>query len=79
MSAANFVMVSATPETKPEDLILFLCKECDEEMPAMDSDSHAVRRHKASSIRVFNSEWGYASWVMEQDALRKIRETKERT
>lgn len=76
MTTANFVMVpyAGNPDAEVE----FVCKECDETMTAMDSDSHAIRRHKASSIRVFNTEYGYVVWVEEQEALRKIRETQSK-
>ena len=68
MSAANFVIV---PSDNADEIVEFVCKECDETVQAMESDSHAVRRHKAPSIRVFNTETGYLTWVLEQEALRQ--------
>ncbi len=78
VSAANFVMGANPPEPYSSETTMYVCKECDEDVPVLDTDSHAVRRHKASSIRVFQTETGYAIWVMEQEELRKIREHQSR-
>jgi hypothetical protein len=72
-SIATFV---AQPSVTPDgsDPILFSCLECQDEVPATESDSHAHRKHSAAQIRVFGSQAIYDDWARRERALAQIKE-----
>jgi len=57
----------------PEDPILFDCKICGRDIEAAETDSHAARAHRSHTIRVFNTEHGYNTWVEEQKTRERIK------
>lgn len=73
MSVATFFVLHLA-DAKPEDLVLFHCTECEEDVQAGESDSHAHRKHRASTIRVFWTERGYTDWLKEQKLRQQIKE-----
>lgn len=74
-TVATFI---AQPSTTVDgsDPILFACLECQDEVPATESDSHAHRKHKAAQIRVFGSQAVYDDWARRERALAQIKEMK---
>ena len=74
MSVATFVM---DPKgKKPEDEIVYECVDCAKEVPATDSDKHAVNKHKASMIRVFHSPGAYQDFLRQEKTRTAIKEMK---
>lgn len=72
MSVATFVMPIPTSE-QLEEPIVYDCMECQTQIPATESDSHAAKKHKASMIRVFHSPGVYQDFLNEE----KIRAARK--